>query len=54
MQKYDNLLEKHGKGGNFCLQSRIHWANQCLEALHRGKVHLMTYYNYLSKLDVQN
>ncbi|XP_057450981.1 mitochondrial import inner membrane translocase subunit PAM16 like 2-like [Lotus japonicus] len=35
LQKYDNLFEKNSEKGSFYLQSKVHRAKECLEAVHR-------------------
>ncbi|KAE8717572.1 clathrin interactor EPSIN 2-like [Hibiscus syriacus] len=35
--KYDHLFEKNAKVGSFYLQSKVHWAKECLEAAHQAK-----------------
>ncbi|XP_072963193.1 mitochondrial import inner membrane translocase subunit PAM16 like 2-like [Typha angustifolia] len=35
MQKYDTLFEKNAKGGSFYLQSKVHRAKECLEAVYQ-------------------
>ncbi|XP_057983614.1 mitochondrial import inner membrane translocase subunit PAM16 like 2-like isoform X1 [Malania oleifera] len=37
MQKYDNLFESNAKSGSFYLQSKVHRAKECLEAVHQKK-----------------
>lgn len=37
MQKYDNLFENNAKNGSFYLQSKVHRAKECLEAVQQGK-----------------
>ncbi|MBA0616269.1 hypothetical protein Godav_016328 [Gossypium davidsonii] len=35
--KYDVLFEKNAKVGSFYLQSKVHRAKECLEAIYRAK-----------------
>lgn len=35
MQKYDNLFEQNAKNGSFYLQSKVHRAKECLEAVYQ-------------------
>ncbi|XP_073000736.1 mitochondrial import inner membrane translocase subunit PAM16 like 2-like [Typha latifolia] len=35
MQKYDTLFEKNAKSGSFYLQSKVHRAKECLEAVYQ-------------------
>ncbi|KAH0641579.1 hypothetical protein KY289_032553 [Solanum tuberosum] len=37
MQRYDNLFERNAKNGSFYLQSKVHRAKECLEAIHQPK-----------------
>ncbi|XP_050220851.1 mitochondrial import inner membrane translocase subunit PAM16 like 2-like isoform X2 [Mercurialis annua] len=37
IQKYDGLFERNAKNGSFYLQSKVHRAKECLEAVHQGK-----------------
>ncbi|KDP42870.1 hypothetical protein JCGZ_23812 [Jatropha curcas] len=37
VKKYDTLFERNAKNGSFYLQSKVHRAKECLEAVHRGK-----------------
>jgi import inner membrane translocase subunit TIM16 len=37
MQKYNNLFEQNAKNGSFYLQSKVHRAKECLEAVHQKK-----------------
>ncbi|GAA0138923.1 transporter [Lithospermum erythrorhizon] len=37
LQKYDNLFERNAKNGSFYLQSKVHRAKECLEAIHQPK-----------------
>ncbi|CAK9177503.1 unnamed protein product [Ilex paraguariensis] len=37
LQKYDNLFEKNAKNGSFYLQSKVHRAKECLEAVYQSK-----------------
>ncbi|KAI4345003.1 hypothetical protein L6164_012173 [Bauhinia variegata] len=37
VQKYDNLFESNAKNGSFYLQSKVHRAKECLEAVQRDK-----------------
>ncbi|XP_072955172.1 mitochondrial import inner membrane translocase subunit PAM16 like 2-like [Typha angustifolia] len=37
LQKYDILFEKNAKSGSFYLQSKVHHAKQCLEAVYQPK-----------------
>ncbi|CAN4128240.1 unnamed protein product [Withania somnifera] len=37
LQKYDNLFERNAKNGSFYLQSKVHRAKECLEAVHKPK-----------------
>ncbi|XP_074581562.1 mitochondrial import inner membrane translocase subunit PAM16 like 2-like [Curcuma longa] len=34
-KKYDVLFEKNAKGGSFYLQSKVHRAKECLEAIYQ-------------------
>ncbi|RVW58945.1 Mitochondrial import inner membrane translocase subunit PAM16 like 2 [Vitis vinifera] len=34
--KYDTLFERNAKNGSFYLQSKVHRAKECLEAVHQG------------------
>ncbi|KAM3322768.1 mitochondrial import inner membrane translocase subunit PAM16 like 2 isoform X2 [Capsicum chacoense] len=36
-QKYDNLFERNAQNGSFYLQSKVHRAKECLEAVHKPK-----------------
>ncbi|KAK2974174.1 hypothetical protein RJ640_021465 [Escallonia rubra] len=36
-KKYDHLFEQNAKNGSFYLQSKVHRAKECLEALHKSK-----------------
>lgn len=36
VQKYDTLFERNAKNGSFYLQSKVHRAKECLEAVHQG------------------
>lgn len=36
LQKYDTLFERNAKNGSFYLQSKVHRAKECLEAVHQG------------------
>ncbi|KAK1266288.1 hypothetical protein QJS04_geneDACA000524 [Acorus gramineus] len=36
-QRYDVLFERNAKSGSFYLQSKVHRAKECLEALHKDK-----------------
>ncbi|RWR83965.1 mitochondrial import inner membrane translocase subunit PAM16 like 2 [Cinnamomum micranthum f. kanehirae] len=36
-QKYDSLFERNAKSGSFYLQSKVHKAKECLEAVYQGK-----------------
>ncbi|XP_009775689.1 mitochondrial import inner membrane translocase subunit PAM16 like 1-like isoform X1 [Nicotiana tabacum] len=37
VQKYDNLFERNAKNGSFYLQSKVHRAKECLEAVYQPK-----------------
>ncbi|PHT93395.1 hypothetical protein T459_01277 [Capsicum annuum] len=37
LQKYDNLFERNAQNGSFYLQSKVHRAKECLEAVHKPK-----------------
>lgn len=37
LQKYDVLFERNAKQGSFYLQSKVHRAKECLEAVYQGK-----------------
>eukprot|EP00252_Welwitschia_mirabilis_P025325 TRINITY_DN7863_c0_g1_i1.p1 TRINITY_DN7863_c0_g1~~TRINITY_DN7863_c0_g1_i1.p1 ORF type:complete len:117 (-),score=17.60 TRINITY_DN7863_c0_g1_i1:391-741(-) len=37
MQKYDTLFERNAKMGSFYLQSKVHRAKECLEAIEQSK-----------------
>ncbi|CAL9096247.1 unnamed protein product [Musa acuminata var. zebrina] len=37
LKKYDVLFERNAKHGSFYLQSKVHRAKECLEAVHQGK-----------------
>ncbi|WOL04273.1 mitochondrial import inner membrane translocase subunit tim16-like [Canna indica] len=37
MQKYDTLFENNAKNGSFYLQSKVHRAKECLEAVYQNK-----------------
>ncbi|TKY46050.1 Mitochondrial import inner membrane translocase subunit tim16 [Spatholobus suberectus] len=37
MKKYDNLFENNAKNGSFYLQSKVHRAKECLEAVNQGE-----------------
>ncbi|XP_027359173.1 mitochondrial import inner membrane translocase subunit PAM16 like 2-like isoform X2 [Abrus precatorius] len=37
VKKYDNMFEKNATNGSFYLQSKVHQAKECLEAVHQGK-----------------
>ncbi|XP_008784215.2 mitochondrial import inner membrane translocase subunit PAM16 like 2-like [Phoenix dactylifera] len=37
LQKYDGLFERNAKNGSFYLQSKVHRAKECLEAVYQGK-----------------
>jgi len=37
VQKYDTLFERNSKNGSFYIQSKVHRAKECLEAVHQGK-----------------
>ncbi|RDX59030.1 Mitochondrial import inner membrane translocase subunit PAM16 like 2, partial [Mucuna pruriens] len=37
MKKYDHLFENNAKHGSFYLQSKVHRAKECLEAVNQGK-----------------
>ncbi|KAI4334772.1 hypothetical protein L6164_013482 [Bauhinia variegata] len=37
LQKYDNLFERNAKNGSFYLQSKVHRAKECLEAIYQEK-----------------
>ncbi|KAJ8639264.1 hypothetical protein MRB53_015958 [Persea americana] len=37
LQKYDTLFERNAKSGSFYLQSKVHKAKECLEAVYQGK-----------------
>ncbi|XP_055819877.1 mitochondrial import inner membrane translocase subunit PAM16 like 1-like [Solanum dulcamara] len=37
VQRYDNLFERNAKSGSFYLQSKVHRAKECLEAIHQPK-----------------
>ncbi|KAL8232384.1 hypothetical protein R6Q57_002162 [Mikania cordata] len=36
-QKYDNLFERNATNGSFYLQSKVHRAKECLEAVYKDK-----------------
>ncbi|KAJ4981723.1 hypothetical protein NE237_032560 [Protea cynaroides] len=35
LQKYDTLFERNAKNGSFYLQSKVHRAKECLEAVYK-------------------
>ncbi|GLT83895.1 hypothetical protein SLE2022_021600 [Rubroshorea leprosula] len=37
LKKYDNLFGQNAKNGSFYLQSKVHRAKECLEAVHQKK-----------------
>ncbi|MCD7446377.1 hypothetical protein HAX54_005985 [Datura stramonium] len=37
VQRYGNLFEQNAKNGSFYLQSKVHRAKECLEAIHQPK-----------------
>lgn len=37
VQRYGNLFERNAKNGSFYLQSKVHRAKECLEAIHQPK-----------------
>lgn len=37
VQKYENLFERNAKNGSFYLQSKVHRAKECLEAVYKPK-----------------
>ncbi|KAG5035483.1 hypothetical protein JHK87_010393 [Glycine soja] len=37
VKKYGSLFENNAKNGSFYLQSKVHRAKECLEAVHQGK-----------------
>ncbi|XP_057999980.1 mitochondrial import inner membrane translocase subunit PAM16 like 2 isoform X2 [Hevea brasiliensis] len=37
LKKYDTLFERNAKNGSFYIQSKVHRAKECLEAIHQGK-----------------
>ncbi|KAL3572895.1 hypothetical protein D5086_026799 [Populus alba] len=37
LKKYDALFERNSKNGSFYIQSKVHRAKECLEAVHQGK-----------------
>ncbi|XP_065044528.1 mitochondrial import inner membrane translocase subunit PAM16 like 2-like isoform X1 [Musa acuminata AAA Group] len=37
LKKYDVLFERNAKHGSFYLQSKVHRAKECLEAVYQGK-----------------
>ncbi|KAL2334947.1 hypothetical protein Fmac_016160 [Flemingia macrophylla] len=37
IKKYDTLFENNAKNGSFYLQSKVHRAKECLEAVNKGK-----------------
>ncbi|XWS60190.1 hypothetical protein CRYUN_Cryun07bG0014400 [Craigia yunnanensis] len=37
LKKYDNLFEQNAKNGSFYLQSKVHRAKECLEAVYQKK-----------------
>lgn len=37
LQKYDTLFERNAKNGSFYLQSKVHRAKECLEAVYQGR-----------------
>ncbi|CAL9121872.1 unnamed protein product [Musa textilis] len=37
LKKYDALFERNAKHGSFYLQSKVHRAKECLEAVYQGK-----------------
>ncbi|KAJ6343430.1 hypothetical protein OIU76_005212 [Salix suchowensis] len=37
MKKYDTLFERNSKNGSFYIQSKVHRAKECLEAVYQGK-----------------
>uniref|UniRef100_U5FQK9 Uncharacterized protein n=1 Tax=Populus trichocarpa TaxID=3694 RepID=U5FQK9_POPTR len=37
LKKYDTLFERNSKNGSFYIQSKVHRAKECLEAVHQGK-----------------
>ncbi|TKY73404.1 Mitochondrial import inner membrane translocase subunit tim16 [Spatholobus suberectus] len=37
VEQYGSLFENNAKSGSFYLQSKVHRAKECLEAVHQGK-----------------
>ncbi|OWM87957.1 hypothetical protein CDL15_Pgr000374 [Punica granatum] len=37
LKKYDVLFERNTKNGSFYLQSKVHRAKECLDAVYKGK-----------------
>ncbi|KAI4338863.1 hypothetical protein MLD38_023872 [Melastoma candidum] len=37
LKKYDTLFESNAKNGSFYVQSKVHRAKECLEAVYHGK-----------------
>ncbi|KAF7837103.1 mitochondrial import inner membrane translocase subunit PAM16 like 2-like [Senna tora] len=37
VKKYDNLFESNAKNGSFYIQSKVHRAKECLEAVNQDK-----------------
>ncbi|KNA11715.1 hypothetical protein SOVF_132200 [Spinacia oleracea] len=37
LKKYDVLFERNAKQGSFYIQSKVHRAKECLEAIHQSK-----------------
>ncbi|KAK9098146.1 hypothetical protein Syun_025191 [Stephania yunnanensis] len=37
LQKYDTLFQRNAQSGSFYLQSKVHRAKECLEAVYGGK-----------------
>ncbi|XP_042492378.1 mitochondrial import inner membrane translocase subunit PAM16 like 2-like [Macadamia integrifolia] len=37
LQRYDTLFERNAKNGSFYLQSKVHRAKECLEAVYKPK-----------------
>ncbi|KAK6919016.1 hypothetical protein RJ641_017438 [Dillenia turbinata] len=37
LKRYDNLFERNAKNGSFYLQSKVHRAKECLEAVQQSK-----------------
>lgn len=35
LQKYDTMFERNAKNGSFYLQSKVHRAKECLEAVYQ-------------------